>query len=497
MRMSSLREVRERILTPVGILIALLGSASAASAGGDIDPAVRGEAIVRVANASQLAATIAAIENRFGPSEVLGSIESRHIHLIGFDPAPSDTDETITAFLDGLPVQGLAIWAEQNYLGRASEGRTDSLWLSGMTNGPQAFDSQYAFQRIGTPAAHARSTGTGVLVAVLDTGIDATHPLLAGRIAAGGWNAVLENTDTTDGRDGIDQDGDGRIDEMAGHGTFVAGLIRGTAPGAWILPVTVLDDDGIGDAFDVGQGFFHAIDRGAHVINASFGSTYQSSIVEDAVDEAEARGIVVVAAAGNEAVEDPRQYPACSSAAYGVAAVRPDDIRADFTNVNDKLALAAPGVTVNPRTNQRMVSALPNGDWGTWEGTSFATGLVSGAVAIVRSQRPDWVRDTLPGDLPDLLFSALEVTAVPLDDLNPDVEGMLGAGRLDLAAAAAAAPPAGPVADLNGDGRVNGADFGLLLEGWGPCPGGHPADFDFDARVGGSDLGVLFLEWTG
>jgi hypothetical protein len=44
---------------------------------------------------------------------------------------------------------------------------------------------------------------------------------------------------------------------------------------------------------------------------------------------------------------------------------------------------------------------------------------------------------------------------------------------------------------------VNGADFGLLLEGWGPCPGGHPADFDFDARVGGSDLGVLFLEWTG
>jgi serine protease len=497
MRMPSLREVRERVLTPVAIMIALLGSASAVSAGGDIDPAVRGEAIVRVTSAAQLAATIAAIEHRFGPSENLGSIESRHIHLIGFDPAPSDTDETITAFLDGLRLQGLVIWAEQNYLGRASEGRTDSLWLSGMTNGPQAFDTQYAFQRIGTPAAHARSTGTGVLVAVLDTGVDATHPLLAGRIAAGGWNAVLENTDTTDGRDGIDQDGDGRIDEMAGHGTFVAGLIRGTAPDAWILPVTVLDDDGIGDAFDVGQGFFHAIDRGAHVINASFGSTYQSAIVEDAVDEAETRGIVVVAAAGNEAVEDPRQFPACSSAAYGVAAVRPDDIRADFTNVNDKLALAAPGVTVNPRTNQRMVSALPNGDWGTWEGTSFATSLVSGAVAIVRSQRPDWVRDTLPGDLPDLLFSALEVTAVPLDDLNPDVEGMLGAGRLDLAAAAAAAPPAGPVADLNGDGRVNGADFGLLLEGWGPCPGGHPADFDFDARVGGSDLGVLFLEWTG
>ena len=74
---------------------------------------------------------------------------------------------------------------------------------------------------------------------------------------------------------------------------------------------------------------------------------------------------------------------------------------------------------------------------------------------------------------------------------------MLGAGRLDIDAATTDAPPAGPVADLNGDRRVNGADFGLLLEGWGPCPGGHPADFDFDARVGVSDLGVLFLEWTG
>ncbi len=161
------------------------------------------------------------------------------------------------------------------------------------------------------------------------------------------------------------------------------------------------------------------------------------------------------------------------------------------------LALAAPGVTLNPRTELRVVSALPDGEWGTWEGTSFATAMVSGAVAVVRSQRLDWVRDTLPGDLPDLLFSALEVTAVPLDELNPDVEGMLGAGRLDLAAATAAAPPSGSVADFNGDGRVNGADFGVLLDGWGPCPGGHPADLDFDGFVGGRDLGILIGEWTG
>ena len=497
MRQSTSQGVQEHVGRIPVVASVLLGLSIAAHGGGDIDPAVRGEAIIRVADVGQLDAALAAIEGRFGSSQILGSIESRHIHLIGFDPAPEETDETISLFIEGLPTEGLAVWAEQNYVGRASEGRTDSLWLSGMTNGPQAFDDQYAFQRIGTPAAHARSTGAGVLVAVLDTGVDATHPLLAGRIAAGGWNAVDENDDVSDGRDGVDQDGDGRIDEMAGHGTFVAGLIRGTAPDAWILPVTVLDDDGLGDAFDVGQGFFHAIDRGAHVINASFGSTYESAIVEDAVEEAEDRGIVVVAAAGNEGVEDPRQFPACSSAAYGVAALRPDDVRADFTNVNDKLALSAPGVTVNPRTDQRMVSALPGGDWGTWEGTSFATAMVSGAVAVVRSQRPDWVRDTLPGDLPDLLFSVLETTAAPLDELNPEVEGMLGAGRLDLAAAAAAAPPATSIADLDHDGRVNGADFGLLLEGWGPCPGGHPADFDFDGQVGGSDLGVLVGSWTG
>lgn len=497
MRKSARQDVREHASRLVIAAAGLLSIASSAFAGNDIDPTVRGEAIIRVTGGSQLDASLAAIKSRFGSASVRGSIASRHIHLIGFEPAPADTDETISAFIESLPSQGLAVWAEQNYIGRASEGRTDSLWLSGMTNGPQAFGSQYAFQRIGTPAAHARSTGSGVLVAVLDTGVDATHPLLADRIAAGGWNAVLENDDTSDGRDGIDQDGDGRLDEMAGHGTFVAGLIHGTAPDAWLLPVTVLDDDGIGDAFDIGQGFFHAIDRGVHVINASFGSTYQSAIVEDAVDEAESRGIVVVAAAGNEGVEDPRQFPACSSAAYGVAAVRPDDIRASFTNVNDKLALAAPGVTVSPRTNQRVVSTLPDGDWGTWEGTSFATAMVSGAVAVVRAQRTDWVRDTPPGELPDLLFSALESSATPLDELNPEVEGQLGAGRLDLAAATNGSPPSGPLADLDGDGRVTGADFGLLLEGWGPCPGGHPADFDSDARVGGSDLGVLFLQWTG
>lgn len=482
--------------TLVGLAASLL-PASVAVAGPAEDPAIREEAIVRTTGDAQLAAVLDAITVRFGEAAVLESIPGRHIHRIGFQPDPGDTDAEINTFIEGLAPAGLAVWSEQNYEGRASEGRTDSLWLSGMTNGPQAFDDQYAWGRIGAPAAHARGLGQGVLVAVLDTGVDATHPHLAGRIAGGGWNTISETADTTDGADGIDQDGDGRIDEMAGHGTFVAGVVRGAAPEAFILPIVVLNDDGIGDAFDVGQGLFHAIDRGAHVLNASFGSTYQSAIIEDALDEAEARGIVVVAAAGNESVEDPAQYPATSSNAIGVAAVRPDDVRASFSNYHDKLDLSAPGDTVNPRTDQRIVSCLPGGGWASWEGTSFATAMTSGAVALVRSQRRHDLDGLTGGEITALLEDALITTAVPIDDLNPDVEGMLGAGRLDLGAAAAQGPIATARGDLDGDGRVSGADFGRLLEGWGPCPGGHPADLDFNGVVNGLDLGLLFVDWTG
>ncbi len=486
-----------RVASTILLGLPTLGPISIAAAGADLDPAIREEAIVRTTGDPQLNAVLAAIADRFGDAVVLESIEGRNIHRIGFEPGPKDTDGEIHAFIEGLAPAGLAIWSEQNYEGRASEGRTDSLWLSGITNGPQSFGDQYAWDRIGTPAAHARGLGQGVLVAVLDTGIDATHPHLAGRLAGGGWNTILETDDTTDGTDGIDQDGDGRIDEMAGHGTFVAGIVRGAAPEAFILPVTVLDDDGIGDAFNVGQGFFHAIDRGAHVINASFGSTYQSAIIEDALDEAEARGIVVVAAAGNESVEDPAQYPGTSSNAIGVAAVRPDDVRAPFSNYHDKLDLAAPGDTINPRTDQRIVSSLPGNAWGSWEGTSFATAITSGAVAVVRSQRRHEIEGMPPAEVTDLLTGSLESTAVPIDAINPEFEGMLGAGRLDLGSAAALGPVATPAADLNGDGRVTGADFGRLLEGWGPRPGGHPADLDFSGVVDGIDLGLLFASWTG
>ncbi|MBA2276436.1 MAG: S8 family serine peptidase, partial [Chloroflexia bacterium] len=139
---------------------------------------------------------------------------------------PDREDAAEVAALDD---DGETAWAELNYTSQAPEGRPRYFFTSGSHSAPLAAD-QPPPAELNLDAARC-VTGDGVIVAVLDTGIDATHPALEGRVLAGS-NVVTERAETADSGNGIDDDGDGEIDEMTGHGTHVAGIIAEVAPDA-------------------------------------------------------------------------------------------------------------------------------------------------------------------------------------------------------------------------------------------------------------------------
>jgi len=488
---------------PLAILAsALLAAASRGALAGAVpgDPLVPERMMVRVTDDAALASLVAAARATFDGVEVIDGIAGRPIHMLSYRLRRGQTDETASAFCAAQVSLGAAVWAELNYLGQSGEGRTDSFWLSQFDLDPGIFESQYGGGVIGLPDSRGRSLGQGTLIAVLDTGVDAQHPAFGGRVQPGGASFV-PGTGTSDTPNGLDDDGDGLVDEQVGHGTFVAGLVHLVAPEAWILPVTVLDSDGIGDLWTIGKGIAFAIDRGADVINLSLGSTYSSALLEDIVLEADSKGIVVAAAMGNMAREDPEEYPAALTAALAVCATDPLDGVATFSNFGPKADLCAPGTTLVVGgavvTAQAVVGPVPGGRWAAWQGTSFATAFASGAAALVRAQHPEWPDAATPlGAIDDAILQAIQGASLPIDAINPGYKNLIGSGRLDASAATALAPAAPRFADLNLDGRISGADLGVLLGDFGiaPAPGSR-SDLNRDGRVSGADIGLLLGRW--
>jgi subtilisin family serine protease len=280
--------------------------------------------------------------------------------------------------------------------------------------GRAAYDDQQALARIRAPQARARGRGGGVIVGVLDTGVAAGHRLLAGRIAAGGADLVDGDANPADEAGRRDSDGDGIVDEAVGHGTFVAGLILSVAPDARILPIRVLDADGVGTEYGVLRGIKLAHARGARVINMSFGMRPNSGVIDGVIGRLRDEGVVFVASAGNDASPE-QQFPAQDSHVIGVAATNPTDRKASFSNFGSWVDVAAPGVG--------LVSSFPASGFSRWSGTSFSSALVSGAAAVLLSIRP--------GTDADKIADAIEDGAAPLDLNGTD----LGAGRLDVVSA--------------------------------------------------------------
>lgn len=492
------------------LLIAVIALAPRLVTGGGmaVDARLDDRLIVELCDGVDPATYLATVEKDHPDAEleIIDAVPGRPIYLLQL---------TWTGSVAGLELFETAletaydafVWsAEFLYTNQAPEGRTGSVYVDGIA--PSAFADQYARTRLGLDAAHARSRGMSTVVAVLDTGVDADHPALAQSVLPFGFDFVDGDGDPSDVANGIDDDNDGLTDEMAGHGTFVAGLVLLTAPETQILPVRILDTEGTGDEWALVRGLYYAIDRGVEVINLSLSSTYDTQAVRQAIAVAARNGIMVIAAAGNLAHDTPREFPAMDevelrepapgepreiTGALGVAAVDAADVKAPFSNFNRKLSLSAPGAgAIGADPAERIVSAGLNDLYAAWEGTSFATAFVSGTAAMVRAQHPDWGGNV---DTYLLVEAALTGTVVNIDALNPDfaAEEELGAGRVDSSAAVAIGPVAPTLGDLDRSGLVSFSDLSVLLADWGVTH--SSADLDLNGTVGFSDLLILLSRW--
>ncbi|MHC4338717.1 MAG: S8 family peptidase, partial [Planctomycetota bacterium] len=331
-------------------------------------------------------------------------------------PMGADLEE----LLDGLDDDLRVLNSSPNYLGETPEGGPRDL----PTLGSDLIDDialQASLAGLDLPAAHALARGAGVVVAVVDTGIDFTHPFLAANIEPGGFDFIGEDGDPSEERDFTDNDGDGLLDEQFGHGTFVASLVLSVAPEARILPVRALNDEGFGTTATVAAGIVWAVDAGARVVNVSVDIPSAPDAVKEAIHYAEEREVVVVGAAGNDELNQV-VFPARFSDVIGVAAVDAVGVAAEFTNVGSMVSLVAPGVDM---IGAFPLSESPSGT-ARWSGTSFAAPLVSGAAALVRS--------IFPALTADKVIQRLEDSALSVDALNPALAGRLGEGLVQPAA---------------------------------------------------------------
>ena len=306
--------------------------------------------------------------------------------------------------------------AEANYLGETPETIRQMVVVI-VGGGYSEYADQSIGPRIGHAPAHLLPRGAGITVAVLDTGIDAAHIAFAGRLSPAAYDFVDHDADPSETQNGLDEDQDSIADEGYGHGTMVAGVVALVAPEATILPVRVLNDEGNGDAYGIAKGIRYAVNQGADVINLSFGVMRHLSTIGHQVAWARAQGVVVVAGAGNEGLEQA-YYPAGDSDAEMVTAVDSLDIKASFSDWDQKVLVSAPGTGVR--------SAFPGGVWANGNGCSFATPFVAGEAALIRSLSP--------ADPPDSVRDRIARGVVPIDLLpgNEAYQEKLGSGRISL-----------------------------------------------------------------
>lgn len=234
--------------------------------------------------------------------------------------------------------------------------------------------------------AWTKTKGKGIKVAVLDTGCQLDHPDLSGQIVGS-----------------ADFTGDG-VDDKNSHGTHCAGVIAakengdgviGVAPESKLLIGKVLNNSGSGASTWIANGVRWAIRSGANIISMSLGSNSYSREIHDAVKEAVASNVIVVAAAGNSG-PGTINYPGAHPEVICVGAVDAAGRIANFSSQNREVDVAAPGVNI--------LSTIPRNRWAKMSGTSMATPLVAGVVALVQSWRLEQNLDLLkPTDFQDLL----------------------------------------------------------------------------------------------
>lgn len=346
------------------VLLAGCGTAGLPSVGGDRAAAplaaqtVPGQIVVKLRPQVAAAGWLAA--------QGLRSV--RTVHGLG---AVVVTAADTTAALARLGRDPAVVYAEPNYVMRAIApvARRPVAALAG----DDMLGSLWGMEKTGATKVWAKVPGDRkVTVAVVDTGIDHTHPDFSGRV--------------NKGRDVVNNDDDAMDDQ--GHGTHCAGTVAaglgnggvvGVAPNVSLLAVKVLDANGSGSYAGVAEGIVYAADQGAPIISMSLGGARSSKVLEDAVAHAIRKGSLIVAAAGNDGSDEP-SYPAAIPGVMAVSASQRDDRLAYFSNTGSHVSVAAPGVDI--------LSTVPGGKYESLDGTSMACPHVSGLAALVKSRFP-------------------------------------------------------------------------------------------------------------
>lgn len=373
-------------------------------------------------------------------------------------------------------------YAEPDYLYHAMLVPDDPYYSSSGSWG-QPYDDLWGLKKIQAESAWDVSQGDGVVVAVVDSGLDLAHA----DIAANVWTnrgEIPGNGRDDDGNGAADdvhgydfttvrsRDGngcgarkprDGNPEDAYGHGTHVAGIIAatgqngvgiiGVAPRAKVMPVKGLDDLGCGTASDIADAIRYAVDAGADVINLSIGGPLGSSLIEEALTYASRKGTVLVAAAGNGGWDVTQFLPAAHPMVIAVSATDRFDQKPRFSNFGSKIAVAAPGgdefdALDTDRTFENILSLraqttgspemVVGNDYYRAEGTSMAAAYVSGIAALVLDAQPALPRRLVP--------FVLEGSA---DDVGaPGFDFYSGYGRVDAERAVLLADQAPRLAEL-------------------------------------------------
>ncbi|MEH0934264.1 S8 family peptidase [Micromonospora psammae] len=322
------------------------------------------------------------------------------------------------------------------------------------TNDP-LYDKQWGLRQIHAERAWATSTGSGVVIAVVDTGVDLGHPDLKSKLVPG---ATFVDCGPTSCGNGDWRGPNGRADASDEHGTHVAGIaaastgngvgVAGAAPDARIMPIKVLEE-GSGSFADIAAGIRYAADHGAKVINLSLGAlpgaqaltlTGLEAEATEAITYAHGKGVAVIAAAGNEAAP-LCGTPAWEAGALCVAATDRNEAKAWYSNLGvkaDLKAVAAPGGAGLVNCDDDVWSTVPvgtgtagcgQGNYDAYAGTSMATPYVAGVAALLVAQ----------GRSVDNVYSVLMSTArTPVAGLRGVYSPVYGWGIVDAAAAVAA-----------------------------------------------------------
>lgn len=286
----------------------------------------------------------------------------------------------------------------------------DRVWQPGMIPNDPQYASAWHLPKIGTPTAWDTAQGTGVTIAILDTGVDTAHPDLAPQLVPG-WNFY---------------DGNDNVADVYGHGTAVAGVAAAAGNNALgvasvsfrskIMPMRITDGQGYGYSSLMASALTMAADNGVKVANISFLGVSGSSTVASAAQYMRSKGGVVVIAGGN--TNSLRTDPV-STAFVAVSATDSADARASFSSWGDYIDVAAPGVG--------LLTTTRGGGYGGFSGTSASSPVVAGIYALMMSAKP--------GLSPTTLDNALFTTAVDLGTSGFDQQ--FGNGRANAAAAVA------------------------------------------------------------